>query len=165
MNRKDEGGAVPVESTIRRARGAAREGPARRAGRAGDGLTPAGRGAWGERLAEAFLKRSLGCRIVARNWRSPLDRRDEIDLVVLDGGALAFVEVKTRAAGAKVPGVFAVDARKRRALRRAARAYLSLLAEPPRTYRLDVVEVTAAASGPEIRHYENVGLFSGRHFP
>lgn len=126
-------------------------------------------GARGERLAEAFL-RKRGFRVVARNWRDPRDRRDEIDLVCDDGGALVFVEVKTRAAGALVPGYYAVDARKKKALRRAAAAYLRSLRPPPTTFRLDVVEVVMppgarAGEAPEIRHFENVGLFPGRFRP
>src|SRR5450759_4281309 len=74
----------------------------------------------GEQLAAAWLQRERGFAIVARNWRSPRDRRDEIDLVCRDGDALVFVEVKTRAAGALVPGYYAVDERKKTVLRRAA---------------------------------------------
>ena len=53
----------------------------------------------GERAAERFL-RALGYRIVARNWRSPRDARDEADLIALtpDRSELVVVEVK-RAAG------------------------------------------------------------------
>jgi len=69
-------------------------------------------GGGGEQLAAAWLARERGFAIVARNWRSPRDRRDELDLVGRDGEALVFVEVKTRAAGALVPGYYAVDARK-----------------------------------------------------
>ena len=82
-------------------------------------------GARGERLAARWLKRRKNFRILARNWRSPRDRRDELDLVCLDGAVLVFVEVKTRAASALVQGYDAIDARKRRVLRRAADAYLA----------------------------------------
>lgn len=117
----------------------------------------------GERLAAAFLKR-LNYKVVARNWRSPRDRRDEIDLVCLDGEVLVFVEVKTRAADALVSGYHAVDGRKKSVVRRAASAYMRLLRPRPHTFRFDVVEVSVAASGPaEVRHYENVELFS-KHF-
>lgn len=121
---------------------------------------PAAAGAWGERRAEDFLRRERGFRVLARNWRSPRDRRDEIDLVALDGEALVFVEVKTRSARALVPGYFAVDPRKRRALGRAVRAYLGGLSHPPRTFRLDIVEVAPGPDGAELRHFENAGLFS-----
>jgi putative endonuclease len=76
---------------------------------------------------------------------------------------LVFVEVKARAAGALVSGYHAIDRRKKRALERAMRAYLAQLREKPRTFRLDVVEIStpaARAAAPEIRHYENVPLFS-----
>jgi len=124
----------------------------------------AGRGGRGERLAADFLHRERGCTIVARNWRAPRDRRAELDLVVRDGEALVFVEVKTRTAGALVPGFYAVNQRKKRALRRACDCYLAQLARPPRTFRFDIVEVAlpadAAAPGrPEIRHFENIALF------
>src|SRR5262245_54826326 len=89
----------------------------------------------GEQRAARWLERERGCTVVARNWRSPRDRRDEIDLVVRDGEALVFVEVKARAAGALVPGYYAVDARKKDVVRRTARAYLARLREKPRTIR------------------------------
>lgn len=136
----------------------------------GRGNSPSGSGADSERLAADWLRRERGLKIVTRNWRSPHDRRDEIDLVCRDGEALVFVEVKARAAGALVPGYHAVDARKKRVLLRAAEAYLARLRVRPRTVRLDVVEVTlpsaeAAAKGarPEVLHFENVALF-GKEF-
>jgi putative endonuclease len=122
-----------------------------------------GAGRRGEQLAASWLARERGFRIVARNWRSPRDRRDEIDLVARDGEALVFIEVKTRGAAALVPGYHAVDARKKRVLLRAAQAYLAGLREKPRTIRCDVVEVETpakdAAGQPIVRHFENVELF------
>lgn len=124
----------------------------------------AGRGAAGESRAARWLTDMRGFRIVARNWRNPRDRREEIDLVAWDGPALVFVEVKTRAAGALVPGYHAVDRRKKRVLLRAARAYLIRLPERPGTIRLDVVEVDApGGSDSAVRHFEHVPLFP-RHF-
>ncbi len=121
-------------------------------------------GAAGERAAAAFL-RARGFAIVVRNWRSPRDRRDELDLVCRDGDALVFVEVKTRAATALVPGYYAVGARKKRVLLRAATAYLRALRPPPATFRLDIVEVATHpdARPPDVRHFENVPLFP-KHF-
>ncbi|HEX3729589.1 MAG TPA: YraN family protein [Opitutaceae bacterium] len=116
-------------------------------------------GAAGEAAAADFL-RGRGFAVLERNWRNPADRREEIDLVCREDGILVFVEVKARAHGARVPGYFAVDRRKRRALRRAIGAYLRLLPRRPRTHRLDVVEVTQAAEGPRILHFENVELCS-----
>jgi putative endonuclease len=126
-------------------------------GTAGGGA-PAGR--LGEEAAADFLQRRQGFAIVARNWRSPRDRRQEIDLVARDGDVLVFVEVKARAAEALVPGFDAIDERKRRVLRSAVHAYLSALGSPPRTFRFDVVEVTLSERLPsQCHHFENVTLF------
>lgn len=122
-------------------------------------------GAEGERLAAGLLREKKGYKIVARNWRSPRDRRDEIDLICRDGDALVFVEVKTRAADALVSGYHAVDRAKKRVMLRACKAYLRALgsAGRPETFRFDVVEVERIAKNggvPVVRHFENVPLFS-----
>lgn len=120
----------------------------------------------GEELAVAFLRQERGFVIVARNWRNPSDRREEIDLVANDGATLVFIEVKARAAGAMVPGYFAVNKRKKRVLLRACTAYLRRLRPMPRTFRLDVVEVEMPAdpkAQPRILHFTNIPLFP-KHF-
>ena len=135
------------------------------------GRSGPGKGGDGERRAAEWLRRERRFTIVARNWRNPKDRREEIDLVCRDGEALVFVEVKARSAAALVPGYYAVDGRKRQVLRRAIQSYLAQLQAKPRTFRFDVVEVAfssvaPAAKGasaperPEILHFENVALFS-----
>lgn len=117
----------------------------------------------GEMDAAVFL-RKRGFVVVARNWRSPKDRRDEIDLVCTDGGVLVFVEVKTRAEHALVSGYHAVDKRKKAVVRRAATAYMRQLRPRPHTYRFDVVEVSVSPDGaPKILHFENIELFP-KHF-
>ncbi len=133
----------------------------------GGGLGAGGTGARGEELAEAFLRRERGYRIIARNWRNPRDRREEIDLVCRDGDVLVFVEVKARDAAALVPGYFAVDRRKKAVLRRACSAYLRGLSVPPHTYRLDIVEVAFPADGgaPELNHFARIPLFPRFHRP
>jgi putative endonuclease len=121
------------------------------------------RGGLGERLAAEWLQRERRFAVVTRNWRSPRDRREEIDLVCSDADVLVFVEVKARAAGALVAGYHAVNVRKRRILRRAIEAYLRQLREKPRTFRFDVVEVAFAedpAAVAQILHFQNVPLFS-----
>lgn len=96
------------------------------------------RGDAGERLAAEFLRKQRGMKILCRNFQAG---RDEIDIVARDGNALVFVEVKTRSERDRHGAIYAVDARKRRALRRAANAYLRLLRERPAETRLDAVEV------------------------
>lgn len=120
-----------------------------------------------EAYAASWLTQHRQFRIVARNWRSPQDRRDELDLVCRDGPVLVFVEVKARAANARVPGYFTVNARKKRVVRRAAVAYLAQLRPRPTTFRFDIVEVVLPApSAPgdmSVLHFENIPLF-GEHF-
>ncbi len=95
------------------------------------------RGEVGEKFAADFLKKERGMKILQRNYRAG---RDEIDIVALDAGTLVIVEVKTRSENDAHGAVFAVDARKKNALRRAANEFLREFgARPP--MRLDVVEV------------------------
>jgi putative endonuclease len=123
--------------------------------------SPAGAcGAEGERLAAEFLHNRIGYEVVVQNWRNPQDRREEIDLVCRDREVLVFVEVKTRSADAQVAGFFAVDRRKKQALRRAIHAYLTQLRFRPRTFRFDVAEVILAGNiPPQVLHFQNVPLF------
>lgn len=123
-------------------------------------FAPTGTGARAERAAECWLRRYRGFSLVTRNWRNPRDRREEIDLICLDGEILVFVEVKARSAKALVPGFYTVDRRKKQVLRRAIRAYLRGLKERPHTFRFDVVEIGLTPDGGagEILHFENVSL-------
>ena len=88
------------------------------------------------------------------------ERAPDLPRVELPSGEALIVEVKTRAAHAQVGGYHAVKRGKKRALARAARAYVAQLPERPRTVRFDVVEVEHidGAIGA-IRHFENVPLF------
>ena len=87
-------------------------------------------------------------KILCRNFCAG---KDEIDLVALDGETLVFVEVKTRSENDLRGAVFAVGARKKTALRRAADAYLCGLRERPKATRLDVVEVYVRESDGAMR--------------
>ena len=73
-----------------------------------------------EAAALGFLQQH-GLRLLARNARS---RGGEIDLVMLDGAAVVFVEVRYRANPAFGGGAASVGAGKRRRLVRAAQAFL-----------------------------------------
>lgn len=110
----------------------------------------------GEREAERMLKKK-GYEVLARNWRSG---RDEIDLICLQGKAVVFVEVRTRAEGALVSGYDSIDQRKRDALRRVCRSYFAMMKPKPLTLRFDVVEIEHR-DGVILacRHFANVPLF------
>ena len=108
-------------------------------------LTPYGRadtatiGRRAERRAERLLRRH-GLRTLARNYAR---RCGEIDLAMLDGDVLVFVEVRCRSARAWTSGLDSVDADKRRRIVRTAERYLE--EHPQHRYRgtrFDVVSVT-----------------------
>lgn len=92
-------------------------------------------------------------KFLTANYRSA---RGEIDLVFRDGDCLVFVEVKARSSEAWGRPASAVNARKRKALSRAALDYLGALKEPRVKIRFDVVEVLLANGGVhEVRHLPN----------
>jgi putative endonuclease len=92
----------------------------------------------GEKLAARHLRRR-GCRILCRNVRLGYG---EIDLVVLDGSTLVFVEVKSQSEKSWSDGLEKIDHNKKRALRSACRRYLRSVPGPVESYRVDAVCVT-----------------------
>lgn len=121
---------------------------------------PANLGALGERQAAEHYRRQGG-RCLAMNWRHG---RDELDLVVLEGSVLVFVEVKTRTAEVGGEGYWAVNRRKKRALRRVAAAWIRQIGGACHT-RFDVVEVLVCKKGT-VRLLQHRGevLFGRRRF-
>ncbi len=115
-------------------------------------------GELGEERAAVFLRRRKGFKIVCRNWWCG---EGEIDIVAWDGPVLVFVEVRSRRAGALVPGYHTLTRRKKNALRGACRAYLRQLRVKPRHFRLDIVEIRMRGPGDfSVNHYPNKPLFS-----
>jgi len=118
-------------------------------------------GRYGEWLGRKLLK-SKGFSIKSTNWRSPKDRRLEIDVVCIKEGVLVFIEIRARSEQALVNGFHSINARKKKSLLRAFRAYLSEIKPSPEHYRFDVVEIDLPASKdekPRIFHHENVAIF------
>ena len=114
------------------------------------------RGAIGERIAALYLQLA-GCTILEKNFRF---EHVEIDLVIRDGGCIAFVEVKTRRGSSFGGACEAVRPDKIRNLRRAARWYLyraspGALADE---YRFDLVSVDCDLPGGtmELRHLKGI---------
>ena len=94
-----------------------------------------------------------GMELLERRFRSPFG---EIDLIMLDGDVVAFVEVKLRTRGGTEAGEAAVTRLKRRRMVEAARCYLGAHPEHAgRCVRFDVVTVTAEG----VRHVPDA--FSG----
>ncbi|GAB3489409.1 hypothetical protein GCM10027440_36710 [Nocardiopsis coralliicola] len=136
-------------------RAGTRPGAPRAAESGGPERSRAALGRYGEDLAAAHLARA-GLRILDRNWRCA---GGEIDILARSGGTLVVVEVKTRTGRAYGTPLEAVDRRKRRRLRRLARAWRDAQCGPvpPRT-RVDVVGVLVRRDGRAfLRHDRGVG--------
>lgn len=108
----------------------------------------------GEDAAFFYLRRKQYI-VVARRWASG-DVPGDVDLIAWDGPMLCFVEVKTRTAHDMTPAETAVDAHKRRILRRLARRYARQLPQqtmPP--VRFDVISIYLLPKAePEITHFQ-----------
>lgn len=86
------------------------------------------KGAEAEQRAEAFL-RSRNLVLLQRNYRS---RFGEIDLIMRDGAAVVFVEVRMRTSPGYGCAAESITLTKQRKLIQTAKHYLSLLdREPP----------------------------------
>ncbi|RMD78060.1 MAG: YraN family protein [Gammaproteobacteria bacterium] len=107
------------------------------------------RRALGRRMEEEALRHLLarGLSLLARNWRC---RAGEVDLVLQEGEAVVFVEVRYRSGSAFGGGAASVDPLKRRRLRAAALHYLQRRA-PGAPARFDVVELRGDPARPQIR--------------
>lgn len=102
-------------------------------------------GCRGEQMAAEHLVRR-GFQIVERNFRT---RWGELDIVAFDGRVLAFCEVKTCRAGTSITPFDSVTQRKRRQVRRIARAWLAERPDHPyaELMRFDAIGVIVDQGG------------------
>ncbi|TFD74384.1 YraN family protein [Cryobacterium fucosi] len=108
----------------------------------------------GEDCAAGFLV-AAGYRVIARNWRCD---RGEIDLIVEQGGEVAFVEVKTRSGTGFGHPFEAITVQKLARLRRLAAAWCDQSETRPARIRIDAVAVILRpGDDPVIEHL--VGVF------
>ena len=107
------------------------------------------RGAVAEKCAEEFLQQQ-GMLLLERNYRC---RFGEIDLIMRDGTALVFIEVRMRASQIFGGAASSITPAKQAKLLRTARHYLAnLKTEPP--CRFDAV-LLSGANGQEIEWIKN----------
>jgi putative endonuclease len=96
------------------------------------------------RAAEALARQHLeqqGLRLLAQNWRC---KRGELDLVMLDGATVVFVEVRYRRHSAWGGAIESVDRRKREKLASAAMHFLQEQARWTKSpCRFDVIAINA----------------------
>ncbi len=107
----------------------------------------------GEQIALSFLL-GLGYQLVAQNWRC---RSGEIDLIMMEGPVLVFVEVKTRRGAAYGRPQEAVGRKKQARIRRLAEFFLKINGRGERELRFDVVAITLSGPGePAVEHLKGV---------
>ncbi len=111
-------------------------------------------GQWGEAEAGRYLAEQ-GCQVLEENWRCP---SGEVDLVVLDGECLAFVEVRTRRGDAYGTPEQSITPRKLERMIAVAETYV-YEKEWRGDWRLDVVAVrTKRGHATSVEWYRNVSM-------
>ena len=103
----------------------------------------------GENAACAFLERH-GFDILDRNWVCPAG---EVDIVIWDGYALRFVEVKTRSGTGKGFPEEAVNAEKRSRYERIAEYYLRNFERTNIPVFFDIIGIVATGEGRAFLRY------------
>ena len=110
----------------------------------------------GESLARKHLKRQ-GLKILARNFRCPVG---EVDIIALDTSSakqdgtetIVFVEVKARSSDRYTDPAAAVDAAKRKRIKKVAAYYISHHDAAKYNVRFDIVSVVADGDELKIEH-------------
>ncbi len=104
-------------------------------------------GETGEQMAARYLEEQ-GCVILERHYRKD---HKEVDIIALDHGELAVVEVKTRTNEDYFTAEQAVDHRKRQNIIREANNYVRRYhrTEP---LRFDIIAIVGSGVNAEIRH-------------
>lgn len=110
-------------------------------------------GAWGEQVAARQLV-GEGMVILDRNWRGT---SGELDLVLRDGDALVFCEVRTRSSTAWGSPLETVGRRKAERLRRLGAQWMASHEVRAREVRVDLVGVLCTAAGPVVEHVRAIG--------
>ena len=108
----------------------------------------------GETIARSYLERK-GFSTIETNWRCAAG---ELDLVMLDGDYLVFVEVKTRKSGMAGLAEESISPAKLRRLLATGEWYVSEHEKYERTiWRIDLLALTMASDGSihRLSHIEN----------
>lgn len=107
-------------------------------------------GETGEQIAARYLEEQ-GCVILERHYRK---EHKEVDIIALDHGELAVIEVKTRTNEDYFAAEQAVDHRKRQNIIRVANNYVRShhRTEP---LRFDIIAIVGSGATAEIRHTKN----------
>ena len=121
-------------------------------------LTPHEVGAIGEQIAATFVEKTLGFKVIERNWHSAYG---EADVIATDDSTLYFVEVKPRVWSGERELIYpeiAVDEAKLKRYENIIAAYLQRYVNPPRA-QFDVAAVVIDRPHHAALHYKpNVSL-------
>jgi putative endonuclease len=116
------------------------------------GLKRAERGSRAEQLARRFLEQQ-GLRFKQANFRC---KRGEIDLIMLDGETLVFIEVRYRSNSRFGSAAESVDRHKQRKLVTTALFYLQSKPElAQQASRFDVIAISGDSGSPQIDWHSN----------
>ena len=109
-------------------------------------------GKQGEGIAEQYLK-SKGYEIICKNFYT---RRGEIDIVAQEKNFIVFVEVKTRTNCKYGTPAMAVNSKKIRHMKTAARIFLLLNQYKHYDVRFDVIEIYVKKGKYQINHIQQI---------
>ena len=114
-------------------------------------------GRWGEEQAREFLE-GRGLRLRESNY---LTRMGEIDLIMVEGDTLVFVEVRTRNTELYGGGLASVTPSKQRKLCRTALSYLQRHRMTEHPCRFDVVAINTDNSATTFEWIKNAFDYTG----
>ena len=97
-------------------------------------------GLLGEQQAAEWLRKHRSMKLLESRYRN---RAGEIDLIMLEGQTIVFIEVKTRLNASPGTGLLAVDRNKQQRITKAAVLYLIGKGWQNRAVRFDIAEVSA----------------------
>jgi putative endonuclease len=108
-------------------------------------------GRMGESRALEHLQ-FLGWEVLEQNWRN---RRNEVDMIALDGETVVFVEVKYRSGPMQMAEEDVVSRGQERRIMNAARAYLAEQKLHDCEVRFDLLLVLGGEDGHRLEHYQS----------
>jgi len=112
-------------------------------------------GTWGEQKAKAYLI-GIGYQHIAQNWRNHLG---ELDLIMLDGNTVVFVEVRTKSTSHHGFAYESINGKKQQQLKKMANSFLQSKQWWDVPVRFDVVAIDQHQDRFQLRHIKNALLF------
>jgi putative endonuclease len=112
-------------------------------------------GSIGEKIAEEYLRKEKGYRVITKNYTCPLG---EIDIIVSDGKMLVFVEVRTSSMPSAAYAEESIGHHKQKKLRQLASYYLKAKKLGECLCRFDAVIVLIEKETfqvRELKHFKN----------